>query len=75
MEVTVLVVTPATLLLTITFDDVSGRGLKTGFNMDGRSNWRDSSCSEVVLEDLVEDVAAAGAVELVTICRLTCRGK
>lgn len=35
---------------------------------------RDSR-SGVLLEDEVEDVGAAGAVELVTICRLTCRGK
>ena len=66
----------ASLLLTITLDDESGR-LKMGFKRDGRSNCRDSSCSEEVLEDVVEDedVGAAGTVELVTICRLTCRGK
>lgn len=31
--------------------------------------------SGVLLEDELEDVDEAGAVELVTICRLTCRGK
>jgi hypothetical protein len=74
MEVTVLVRALASLLLTVMLDEVSGRGLKTGLRSDGRSNLRDSNCSEV-LEDEDESVGAAGAVELVTIWRLTCRGK
>jgi hypothetical protein len=74
MEVTVLVRAFASLLLTMMLDEVSGRGLKTGLRSDGRSNLRDSSCSDV-LEDEDECVGAAGAVELVTIWRLTCRGK
>jgi hypothetical protein len=49
-------------------------------NMDSTNdlksgNWRDSSFSEELLDDKDEDVGAAGAVMLVTIWRLTCRGK
>jgi hypothetical protein len=57
-------------------EEVSGRGFKTGLRSDGRSNFRDSSWSEVLEDDEEDDcVGAAGAVELVTIWRLTCRGK
>lgn len=55
-------------------DDKSGRS-----NIDFRADeisipWRDSSCEvDWVVED--DSVGAAGAVELVTIWRLTCRGK
>jgi hypothetical protein len=65
------------LELTTTFDDVSGRS-RADLNSDerdGKSICRDSS-SEDELEDVEEEdsVGAAGAVALVTICRLTCRG-
>jgi hypothetical protein len=60
----------------MTSDDVSatGSGLKTGSKSDEMSNFLDSSCCEV-LDEEVDVVGAAGAVELVTIWRLTCRGK
>lgn len=74
-EVTVLV-TSASLLLTITSDDESGRGLKNEFvRVVMSGNCLDSSCSELLEVDDEDDVATAGAVVLVTIWRLTCRGK
>jgi hypothetical protein len=74
-EVTVLV-TSKSLLLTIKFDEGSGRGLKKEFvRVVMSGNCRDSTCSEELRGVNVEDVATAGAVVLVTIWRLTCRGK
>jgi hypothetical protein len=54
IEVTVLVRALASLLLTMMLEVVSGRGLKTGLRSDGRSNLRDSNCSDV-LEDEEDD--------------------
>jgi hypothetical protein len=74
-EVTVLVAS-GSLLLTTKFDDGSGRGLKKEFvRVVMSGNCRDSGCSEELRGVNVEDVATAGAVVLVTIWRLTCRGK
>lgn len=53
-------------------EDESGR-FKMGLKIDERSICRDSSCELEEEED--ESVGAAGAVEFVTICLLTCRGK
>jgi hypothetical protein len=50
-------------------DEVSaaGFGWNTGSNSDEMSNFLDSSCWEEVLDEEVDVVGAAGAVELVTI--------
>lgn len=64
------------LLLLLTTSEVSEPGLlKKGAKMEERSICRDSTCCDVVLEEDGDVVGAAGAVELVTIWRLTCRGK
>lgn len=75
-EVTVPVVESLSLLLEKRLEDESGR-LKKELNADVKSSCLDSSCSDDVLEDSVleDSVGAAGAVELVTIWRFTCRGK
>jgi hypothetical protein len=86
MEVTVLGCAPASLLLTNTFVVAS---LASELELDSentwlrnweKSNFRDSSCEEDESEDEVDEacdvvVGAAGAVVLVTIWRLMCRGK
>ena len=54
-------------------EDESGP-FKIGLKIDERSICRDSIC-ELEDEDDDESVGAAGAVEFVTICLLTCRGK
>jgi hypothetical protein len=60
-------------------DEVSGRPRNRDSTKDEKSSCRDSSCSDELLDDNVEDeedeVGAAGAVMLVTICRFTWRGK
>lgn len=72
MEVTVLVALSASLLLTTTELEDS-LGFTRGSSTEERSSCRDSICWDELDDD--ESVAAAGAVELVTICLFTCRGK
>ena len=80
MEVTELVGSKSLLLAAESEeeDEESGRLLNRDSTNDEKSvNCRDSSCSDELLDDseVDEDVGTAGVVTLVTIWRLTCRGK
>lgn len=83
ISVTIVVVRAASTVLltasededeTVSDEDRAG-GLKSDSKKDEISGCRDSKSAVLVLEDEVEDVDEAGAVELVTIWRFTCRGK
>ncbi len=77
-----MLVVSASLVLTRTSDEeasaeVSELPRNSDSINDGKSSWRDESCSEVLLDVELDDGdgVAAGVVVLLTICRFTCLGK